>query len=94
MPRPPCLRPLRAELPCSLAMNIQSDAVFNTVLHNTREAITYMTDFVHFKPETVHLQLEEIRQEIQDSTSDYLINIPKPNKIFLRTADETINYIT
>ena len=41
----------------------------------------------------MHLQLEVIRQDIQDTTSDYFVNIPTPNKNIMDTADETINYI-
>ena len=38
-------------------------------------------------------QLEVIRQDIQDDTSNYLVNIPTPNTNILDTDYETINYI-
>ena len=41
----------------------------------------------------MHLQMDEIRQEIQDATSDYLVNIPTPNINIINTSYETINYI-
>ena len=63
-------------------MNVHPGAVFNTVIHDIREAIPYITAYISFEPEKVHLQLEEIRQEIQDATSYYLINIPTPKTIF------------
>ena len=31
--------------------------------------------------------MDEIRQEIQDATSDYLVNIPTPKKKVLDTDD-------
>ena len=63
------------------------------LLHYTHEAIPYITTSVYFEPKTVHLHLEEISQEIQDVTSNYLVNITIPNTNPLDTADETINYI-
>ena len=53
----------------------------------------YIMAYVSNEPKIVHLQLEVIRQDIQDTTSDYLVNIPTPNKNIMDTADETINYI-
>ena len=37
--------------------------------------------------------MEDIKQDIQHATSDYLINTPTPHKNLLDTADETIIYI-
>ena len=74
-------------------MNVHPDAVFHTILHDTREAIPYITAFVSIDLETVHLQMKEIRKEIQDATSYYLINSPTHNTNLLDTSDETINYI-
>ena len=74
-------------------MKLHLDAVFNTVLNDTCEAITYITSSISFDPETVQLQMEEISQEIQDVTSDCLVKIPIPNRNLLDTYHETINYI-
>ena len=46
-----------------------------------------------FDPDIVHLQMEQIKQYIQDATSDYLVNITTPNTNLLDTADDTIKYI-
>ena len=67
--------------------------MFENVLHNTREAIPYIMASVYFDQETVHLQMEEIRQEIQDATYDYIVNISTTNTYLLYTADEKMNYI-
>ena len=68
-------------------MNVYPNAVSNTVLHNTSEAIPYITDSISFETETVHLKLEETSQEIQDATSNYLVNSPTPNTNILYTVD-------
>lgn len=68
-------------------------SVFHTVLHNIHETTPYITESVSLYPESVHLQMEEISQEIQDATTDYLINSPSTNINLLDTVDETINYI-
>ena len=39
----------------SLTMNSNKDTVFNTVLHNIRESIPFITAYVFFDPEKVHL---------------------------------------
>ena len=67
--------------------------MFETLLHNTREAIPYITAYAYFDPETVHLQMEETRQEIHDATYDYIVNISTTNTYLLYTADEKMNYI-
>ena len=67
---------------CYLAMNVHPYAVFNTVLHNNHEANPYITAYVSFDPEKVHPKMEEIKQEIQDATLNYLVNIPTAKKIF------------
>ena len=74
-------------------MNVHPDAVFTTILCNTREAIPYSMDFVSFELEAVHLQMEEIKKDIQDATNSYIINIPSPNTNLLDTDDNTIKYI-
>ena len=51
-------------------MNVHPDAVFNTVLHDTREVIPYIIASVSLELESVHLQMEEIKQYIQDATSN------------------------
>ena len=60
--------------------------MFNTVLHDTYEAILYTTAFVYFDSEALYLKMEEIRQEIQDATSYYLVNIPTTNTNILDKA--------
>ena len=74
-------------------MNIHSYKIFNSVVHDTHESIPYITAYVSFDPEAVHLHMEEIRQDIQVATSDYLINSPTYNKNILDAVDETISYI-
>ena len=51
-------------------MNVQPDAVLHTVLHSTRELIPFILSYVYLYPEAVHLQIEDIKQYIQDATSD------------------------
>ena len=56
-----------------------------------------ITNSVSYEPEIVHLQLEEIRQDIQDiqdASYNYLVNMHRPNTYLMGTACETINYIT
>ena len=56
--------------------------------------LTLITACVLYALETVHLQLEETMQDIQDATSDYLVKIPTPNPNLLYNYNETINYIS
>ena len=74
-------------------MNVHTDAVFNTVLQNNRETIPFILDSISLGTELVHFQMEDIKQDIQDSTSDYLVCTPIPENNILSTADYTINYI-
>ena len=64
-------------------MNIHSDAVFNTDLYNNREATPFILSSASLYPEAVHLRMEDIKQNIQDATSDYIISIPISEKISL-----------
>ena len=50
-------------------------------------------DSVSFDPEAVHLQMEEIKQEMKDDTFYYLVNIFTLITNILGTADDTIKYI-
>ena len=56
-------------------MNVHPDAVFNTVIHNNREAFPFIFPSVSLGPEAVHLQMKDINQYTQDSTSDYLVSM-------------------
>ena len=91
LPRPLHSCPSQAELTSSSGTNVQPDAVFNKVIHNTRVAIPYITASLSFASETVHLQLEETSKDTQDATSYYLVNIPTPNTNMLDNSDKTIN---
>ena len=71
--------------PCYLAMNVHPDAVFQNFLEDTCENIPYIKASVSLELESVHIQMEEIRQKVQDTTSDYLIKSPTHNKNLLNT---------
>ena len=43
--------------------------------------------------ESVHLQMDDIKQDIQESTSGYLVNTSTPNTNLLGAANYTIKYI-
>ena len=60
-------------------MNVHPYTVFNTVIHNNREVIPFIPASDSLYPDTVHLQMEDIKQDIQDATSDYLISTPIPD---------------
>ena len=79
--------------PPLLAMNVNPDAVLYTFLRDTRYFIPCMMASVSFGPESVYLQMEEIKQDIQNSTSNYLVNIPVSNTNLIDTSDDTIKYI-
>ena len=49
--------------------------------------------YVFLDSEAVNPQMEEIKKDIQDATSDSLVSTPTPDKNFLNTNDYTINYI-
>ena len=72
-------------------MKVHPDTVFNNVFWNIHVSIPYITSSISYEPDTVHLQLEVIRQDIQDNTSDYLANIPTHNTNLLEIAYVTIN---
>ena len=74
-------------------INVHPDSVFNGVLHNKRAAISFILYYISLYPETVHIQMEEIKQDIKDATSDYLISTPIPDITILRKYDDTIKYI-
>ena len=67
--------------------------MFNTVIHDTCEATPYITAYFPLDLETMHLQLEATKEEIQDTTSDYLFNISTLNTNIPDTADEIMDYI-
>ena len=92
----PHRRPLSLSLPRpppSFTMNIHIDAVLNTIIYNESDYIPYIIASVSLNPEAVHLQMEEINQDIQASTSNYLINTPTTNTNILIAYDEKIKYI-
>ena len=72
-------------------MKLHPDTVSNALLRNIRVGLPCITTSVSYQLETVHLQLEEIRQDIQDATSDYPIKIPTANTNLMDAADETMN---
>ena len=74
-------------------MNVNSDAVLNTVIQNTRESIPFILASLYLDPEAENLQIHDINQDIQEATSDYLVNILTPNTNLLDTNDYIINYI-
>ena len=47
-------------------MNFHVGAVFNTFLHNNHETLPFIPAFISIAPDMVHLQKENIRQDIQD----------------------------
>ena len=74
-------------------MNFHTYTVFNTVLHNNCEAIPFVLASVSLDADMVHLQMEDIKHDIQDATSDYLDNTPIPEKNILDIDDDKIKYI-
>ena len=48
-------------------MNVHTYSVFNTFLYNNCEAIPFILALVSLDPEALHLQMEDIKQDIQDS---------------------------
>ena len=72
-------------------MNVHRYEVLNTDLNYNCNATSYITVYVSFDPEKVHLQMEENRKESQGATSDYLVNTTTPNKNILDNTDGTIN---
>ena len=50
-------------------------------------------DSVSLDPDSVHLQMEDINQDIQDATSYYLVNTLTTSTNILDTVDEKIKYI-
>ena len=74
-------------------MNVHLDTVFNTILHNSHYTIPFILASASLYPAAVHLQMEGIKQDIQDVTSYYLVKTPIPDKNLLGTADEKIKYI-
>ena len=74
-------------------MNAHLYSVLKTVIHYNREVNPFIQDCVSLDPEAVHLQMEDIKKDIQYATSYHLVNTPTPDKNILDTADDTINYI-
>ena len=74
-------------------MDVHIYAVFHNALYNTRESIPFILASVSLDPEAMNLQMEDIKQDIQDTTFNYLVNTHKPNTRLLYTADDIIKYI-
>ena len=74
-------------------MNVHPNAVFNTVSYNNRKYIPFILESFSLYPEMVHLQIENIKQDIQYATSDYLTSTPIPDKNLLNNSYYTIKYI-
>ena len=73
--------------------NDHTDAVCNTVIYNNCEATPLILESVSLDSEAVRLQMEDTTQDIQATTSNYLVNTPTPEKNILDNADYTIKYI-
>ena len=74
-------------------MNIQPDAVFNTILHDTHESTPNIMASVSFDPEAVHPPMEEIKQGIKGANYNSFFNTPTPNTKLLNTSDDRIKDI-
>ena len=74
-------------------MNIHIDLVFKNGLQNNCEAIPFILDYVSLDQEAVHLQMEDIKQDIQDATSNYLVSISTPDTNILDNTDNTVKCI-
>ena len=72
-------------------MNIHTDAVFNTVIHNNRYVIPFILAYISIDPYAVHMQMEDIKKNIQDATSNYFVGTPISEKI-LYIAEDTTKY--
>ena len=59
----------------------------------TCESILFILASVSLDPETMHLQMEDINQDIEEATFDHLIRTLTPETNLLYTADDTIKYI-
>ena len=75
-------------------MNVHPEAVFKTILQNICDDLPFTTTCVSYVSKTIHLQLEDISQDIQDATHNYVTSISTPNTYLLGTDDETTNCIT
>ena len=65
--------------------------MFNNVLHNKCEATPFILASVFLDPETVHLQMEDTKQDIKYDNSDYLVSTPTIDKNILDNADDKTN---
>ena len=59
-------------------MNVHPDSVLNTILPNKLEATPFILASVSFDLEASNLQMEYIKNIIQETTLDYLISSPIP----------------
>ena len=72
--------------------NEPTDAFINTV-NNIIDSITYFTDYISYKPETVLLQLAEIRKKIKVAASTYQDSMPYPSKYLLRAVTDPTKFL-
>ena len=74
-------------------MNVHPYAAFNTFIKKNRKTIPFILASSPLDPETVHLNMEDTKKDIQDVNSNYLVSAPIPDKNLFDTADDKINYI-
>ena len=76
-------------------MNVHPDTLFNTLIHNTREATPSILASVSLDTEDVHIQMEDLNQDIQDATFGFIVRTPTPKQIssiLLITKPSTSRY--
>ena len=62
---------------------------FKNILNNINKARNFFSDSLYYAPNIA--LLAKFKQEIQDATSAYFINMPTTNKYLLVSADEYVN---
>ena len=82
--------------PTPVATNTSVDPTesLKTFFNEIIEAIFFLTSTMSYEPKTVLLRLEEIRQEIKDSATNYQAAMPHPIKYLLRSITALLNILT
>ena len=82
--------PIRTPTPITTNTFVDPNEKLKTVTNGIIEAIPSLISPIYYEPETVLLQLEELKQELIYAAANYKVTLPHPKKYHMLVIDALI----
>ena len=86
--------PRNTPIPVATNNSVDPTEALKTVIKNTIEAIPFLIAPISYEPETVLLQLEYLKQELNYDSANYKSAVPHPKKHLLIAIDAPLKILT